>query len=144
MKTTIYLILVTFLFSCADRNYINPVEMRSDELTGACPLYLKTQDLCLSMRWSKLPTESEVGAFEIRLYRKEDPTTTISPSSDLHVVLWMPSMNHGSSPVTTREIFPGVWEARDVFFIMAGPWDIRYQLRQDGRVLEQVIQKIFI
>jgi len=53
----------------------------------------------------------------------------IAPDALLKVELFMPSMGHGSSPVTVT-LFPktGIYFVNKVKFLMAGPWEIRIKL----------------
>lgn len=53
----------------------------------------------------------------------------------IEVVLWMPSMGHGSAPTRLARVLdasgnpvPGQYLARNLHFIMAGIWDVRITL----------------
>ena len=54
------------------------------------------------------------------------------------VFLWMPSMGHGSSPVTVKKLGTGIYDISDVYFIMDGEWQIRIQLKNNGTMLEEL------
>lgn len=94
--------------------------------------------LCISLSWDTMPTETEFGRFIFMLKGQDgvlrDPGnepdgSAGAPQVELpKVVLWMPSMGHGSSPVAVERISKGLYLARDVFFSMKGDWEIRFQL----------------
>lgn len=44
--------------------------------------------------------------------------------AELKVSPWMPAHGHGSAEVTASETEPGVYEAEDVLFVMAGHWEL--------------------
>jgi hypothetical protein len=77
-------------------------------------------------------------------FAEDAPERSISPRLSPDVKLWMPSMGHGSSPVVVKPISDGVYEVSDVFFIMLGDWEIRYQLKSNDDVIEEQIQKIHL
>ncbi|MBN8542499.1 MAG: FixH family protein [Deltaproteobacteria bacterium] len=56
-------------------------------------------------------------------------------TDNVDVVLWMPSMGHGSAPTQVERavdangnILTGVFNVRNVFFIMGGEWEVRVTL----------------
>lgn len=56
----------------------------------------------------------------------------IDIDDNVEVVLWMPSMNHGSAPTQVEravdaqgDILPGVYLVRNLYFIMGGDWEVR-------------------
>lgn len=61
------------------------------------------------------------------------------PYLELAVVLWMPSMGHGSSPVTIERLDRGTYRVSEVFFTMAGDWEIRVQLKAGNDVKSEAI-----
>jgi hypothetical protein len=46
--------------------------------------------------------------------------------------------------VTLQNIEVGQFKSTDVFFVMGGPWDIKYQLKDGNTVTEEFIQKVKI
>ena len=54
------------------------------------------------------------------------------------IYLWMPSMNHGSSPITISHLSTGVYKLSDIYFIMDGCWQLRTQLKTGNTLLEEV------
>jgi hypothetical protein len=56
-------------------------------------------------------------------------------NDNIEVVLWMPSMGHGSAPTQVERaveangnLIPGVFNVRNVYFIMGGEWEVRVTL----------------
>ena len=107
-------------------------------------MYFESESLCLRSDWELMPTDSTVGSMLLTFSDQKNPYLLVSPTSEPHVLLWMTSMGHGSSPVTIESLGPGKFRARDVFFIMPGPWDIKYQLKDGSRVIEEVTRAIVI
>jgi YtkA-like len=144
MKTSLLLIISLVSLSCSKPHYIGNGESRIENISTRCEYVFKDEQLCLETKWETLPSESEYGSMLLTFTDKDDPARVISPKNDPQIVLWMPSMGHGSSPVTMTLIQDGVYRASEIFFIMPGPWEIRFQLKDGSRIVEEVIQKITI
>lgn len=152
-KQALSLIFGIFILSgCIDSplfNHADAAGIKTQPLTEntKCPLELKAFDLCASLTWTSFPSNDEKGTFTLRFWNRATGTESgpyITPERDVFVKLWMPSMGHGSSPVTlkpaidsSRTSIPGVFEASDVFFVMPGAWEIWIQLREQRTVLDQ-------
>lgn len=152
MPQTIFLLLsFGLLISCAKPNYQNPESsVQPQETPGLtkpgtpekCELFLKTERLCTKISWTVKPKNStETGSFNFKFYVQENPEKLIEPRGNAFVELWMPSMGHGSSPVTVEKISEGLYRAKNVFFIMPGEWEIRIQVRDGKNVTDQISQK---
>ena len=91
---------------------------------------------CVAVEWEKLPTEEDFGSFRFHVFRggaaPQDPGA-------ISVILWMPGMGHGSSPVSVEQLGPGEYRARDVFFTMRGEWEIRFQRREGQDERDQAV-----
>lgn len=94
----------------------------------------------VSYSWEAKPTDSDFGSFYFRTYSEDSrdgfPVLEDVPVS---VVLWMPSMGHGSSPVTVERLGVGTYRASKVFFTMRGDWQIRFQLKDGATVNDEAI-----
>ena len=139
-------LLLTFLLliGCAKPNYVSP-DAASDRYApsqNACPLYFNEERLCLSMKWVTYPNEETLGTFIMTFFAEENPEKPITPHFTPFVKLWMPSMGHGSSPVVITQTAAGTYLVSDVYFIMLGAWEIRFQLKNNNDVIEEQIQKI--
>lgn len=101
----------------------------------------------VDLTWEKVPTETEMGAFVFRTYRTNPLDGTKVPqdlASSMAVLLWMPSMGHGSSPVTVDRLDVGVYRASSVFFIMKGDWEIHIQAKSpEGAADEAVLPYVY-
>lgn len=137
------LLCLCFAFSCAKPNYVDPTDLEQEtQTTKACPHYFKEENLCLSMKWTSFPTQEETGSFVMKFYEEGNPDTPLIPHFTPAVILWMPSMGHGSSPVTITQLNDNTFKVSEVYFIMLGEWDIRFQLKDNDDVIEEQIQKI--
>lgn len=113
----------------------------------ACTLALPKARLCASIEWTRMPTDSDKGEFTLRFWDAEQSSESgpyVDPAQTVFVKLWMPSMGHGSSPVTTAPskdagglAIPGVYSVTEVFFVMPGAWQVIVQLKQNGLVFDQ-------
>jgi len=144
VKSLAKLILLFFISACAKPRYVDGLETRLNPASGECTVVFTTEALCLRAQWVQFPSESTFGEMSLTFTDLEDSNRKLDPRASVAIVLWMPSMGHGSSPVTIERINVGEFRASDVFFIMPGPWDIRYQLKSGDDVLEEQIQKITI
>lgn len=146
MKILLLICNLLLLTACGDSHRINDskTEVHTEGTSAQCQLHFQTEDLCLKMSWDEMPTDSTFGSMTLTFTDVHHPSQVLSPRNEPFIVLWMPSMGHGSSPVTMTLVEEGVYKATDVFFIMPGPWEIRYQLKAGETVVEEVIQAINI
>ena len=138
-KLALSLTFAASVSACAHPNYQEAsVAPASESKTATCALKYNSQNLCAAYDWETYPTGSDMGAFVARF---TNPTSgaLVDPALSLKVVLWMPSMGHGSSPVTVTRLSTGVYRVDKVFFSMPGTWQIRFQLMQSGAVVEEQI-----
>lgn len=137
------LLLIFFAFSCAKPHYVDPAGIeQNNQTTKACPHYFQEENLCLSMKWTTFPSQEETGTFVMKFYEEGTPERPVTPRLTPAVLLWMPSMGHGSSPVIIKQLADNTFEVSDIYFIMLGEWDIRFQLKDNNDVIEEHIQKI--
>ena len=116
-------------------------------LARACPLAFPAQKLCASLTWVRMPADEDKGEFTMRFWKQDEGTESgpyVNPSYKVAVKLSMPTMGHGSSPVTVTQAvdqagasIPGVFRATDVYFVMGGSWEIWVQLKENRQVIEQ-------
>lgn len=111
-------------------------------IANSCGMYFKTEKLCLTQKWDEVPSKTTAG--KMTLTFEDSEGRKISPVHTPFVLLWMPSMGHGSAPVTMTLIEDGVYSVTNVRFIMGGPWDIHYQIKDGARLQEEHVQKITI
>jgi hypothetical protein len=148
MKRNWILVGSLFLFLSCGRipifNHLNAEDLRpAGTLESAvCSVKLSKVGLCFGMEWIEIATEERKGSFRIRF--ATETGVAVDPSHQVFVKLWMPSMGHGSSPVTVTQektsagkVIPGSYLATDVFFVMGGAWEIWVQLKDGAKVLDQ-------
>ncbi len=138
--------MLLFITACGDSHRVNetPLEARAQEMSDECEFYYESEGLCLKAHWDTRATENAFGSMTLTFTERNSPTRPVSPKRGPFIQLWMPSMGHGSSPVSVTLIEEGIYKAEDIFFIMPGPWDIRYQLKDGNKIVEEKIQKITI
>lgn len=123
--------------ACARPQYGNPDtnQISSSKARSACIAQFQQSRGCVDLKWERLSTENSVGSF---IFTTTDATTglltDLSSGLGIKVTLWMPSMGHGSTPVIVEMIAPGVFRAKEVFFLMKGDWEIRFQIGSDQAI----------
>lgn len=131
------------LWGCAHPRYeetapASPQESAEDPL-ASCDLEFTKSHFCASLNWEKKPTEEEAGSFVLEFHGDRDPSQFVELIYPLVVVLWMPSMGHGSAPVTVESLGMGQYRISKVFFIMHGDWEIKIQIKSGQDVLDEVV-----
>jgi hypothetical protein len=67
--------------------------------------------------------------------RKTLKVCTERESELLKAVLWMPDMNHGSSPTQVKPLDPHCSQVERVNFMMGGRWEIRLEFAGNDRAV---------
>ncbi|MBS1970544.1 MAG: FixH family protein [Bdellovibrionales bacterium] len=140
LRSLIYLLVASsmiLLASCAKPNYEDPQRNPAVEENGTCRAYLAQSNVCIDLIWDKKPSKEAKGSFYLEFYNPADRSQFIDLQNDLEVVLWMPSMGHGSAPVKVEKTNPGQYLVSDVYFVMPGDWEIQIKLKNGATVLEQ-------
>ena len=133
MKIICLLPLLLVLNACAKPQYLSQETNGVGKAeSGGCLATFQTADSCVDLKWEKMPTESEMGSF---IFTFSNPSTSVlldvASETNPKIILWMPSMGHGSSPVTVERLSVGLYRAKNVFFTMKGDWEIRFQTSND-------------
>lgn len=139
------------LLGCAQPKYVSPNSLSDSqaqqENKASCALQFPNSGLCLSWAWEKIPTSTEMGSLVFKTYRLNNYDAT-AVEMDLpsvpQVILWMPSMGHGSSPTTILRLDVGTYAASNVFFVMPGEWQIKFQLKDGNAVQDEVVISLSI
>lgn len=132
-----FLILLLSFYSCGK----SPLLMKkaNEETQGQTNLEstkkFTTTGHSLELVWLSPINSTEAGHF--LLITKINAKASDLPAN-FSLFLWMPSMGHGSSPVTIKKMATGVYDVTDVYFIMDGDWQMRIQLKNDSSVLEEI------
>lgn len=83
------------------------------------------------IEWSSGCPSFEACSFDLVLNEALPTGTT------LEAKLWMPAMGHGSSPPEVRAMGPTLWHVSEVYFIMAGLWEVQLKLIRDGKKIDE-------
>ncbi len=131
--------LLLVISSCGDSPFLK--DSREDLSTGSSQetsgvVKLESLQLAVKTYWREGPLIGDESRSLIVLLNRDN--TPVSTDYEVRLKLWMPTMGHGSFPVSLNEISPGVFEARDIFFTMPGYWDIHFQLFRDNNLIEEV------
>lgn len=143
-----YLVLIfLFLNACARPDYIDPkIASQSQQPPHGCALELKNSALCASVEWTSGPQSPQESEFILKFWNNTGAVQGpyADPANTLSVILWMPSMGHGSSPVTIEKIQEGVYRVRRVFFIMPGDWEVRVFLKNGTTTVDQAVVSLVL
>lgn len=152
MKNKFFLLCqcIALITACARPNYEqknapNEAQTLQSNALLDCSIQFNTSGNCLWWSWKTYPTETESGVLIFKIYQLKDfpsfPTEVDAPSVP-EFVPWMTSMSHGSTPTTVSRIDIGTYEVKDVFFIMPGEWDLKFQIKQGDIVQDEAIVSI--
>jgi len=122
--------------------------------TGNCPLQFVVSGYCASLTWQSTPSDQGSASFTLKFWKAEQESPQgpyADPTGSVYTKLWMPSMGHGSSPVTLTHSqdssgnqVPGVFQGSDVYFIMPGAWDVHVQILNGAQVSEEAVVSLTI
>ncbi len=140
-------LLSLLLNGCAEPKYLNegslsPISL-NEKLLANCELQLNlAPQYCVNLKWEVPPSESSPGTLLLRLFLL-DPSdgfpVLIQDEPEVAVVLWMPTMNHGSSPTQVERIGPGTYRISRMYFTMRGEWEIKLQILEDGAKADELV-----
>lgn len=113
---------------------------------GACVASFPIAGLCVHMTWEVAPAEGNEGQFLFYYTSQAAIAPVVSDEAGItsKVKLWMPSMGHGSSPITVERIQGGVMRAKDVNFIMEGDWELHFERTLPNGQTEKAIYAFVI
>jgi len=145
--------LVLCLIGCAQPKYQNIVSpttngsQESNNLKVECLNLFTQNNICLQWFFeSGTPVAQKYTSIIVKLYRLNQYDQTLvytDPESNtqLKVTPWMPSMSHGTVPNQITKLDIGTFRITNVNFIMSGPWEIYFDLIQNGQV-ERLTAKV--
>lgn len=152
-KRCLRLALLSLLFSgaCAQPKYEssgssnpngNMAQGSQDQKFSECTLRFSTSKYCLAWKWEEMPTSAKAGTLVFKVYRGntyDDTPVEMDFGSIPTLVLWMPSMGHGSSPTTVTRLDVGTYRVSNVFFIMPGKWEMRFQIKDGTTIQDEAV-----
>ncbi len=121
----------------ADTNSSNP----TSEKFSDCNLRFKKLDYCVVWAWEQKPVGRGTGALIFKILRANllDQSSMPAEIKDAAVVLWMPSMDHGSTRVKVNKVDTGSFRATNVRFVMDGEWEIQFQIKDGNKVEDTAV-----
>lgn len=142
-------LLFILLSACANHDYVDPKELaqNNQQSASACALSFEKVGLCASISWTQGPQTPQASEFILHFWNKKTANINgpyITPPQNLSVVLWMPSMGHGSAPVKIEKLEDGVFRVSNVYFIMLGDWEIRVFLKDTTSTVDQATDKLVL
>lgn len=139
MKSLLLGICLLQLCACAQPDYL-PTEAQQpvQEQESVCALAFRKANVCAQLEWKTNPDSSSAAEFNLKF---DDENILLE---NLSVILWMPSMGHGSAPVRITEISPGHFRVFNVYFIMPGDWEVRIYLKENSVTLDQVYVPLMV
>lgn len=139
MRSLIFLIFI-FCSACARPDYISKEEFSNsnDSFQENNSVEFPETKIRPLLQWKETPQSSGAQEFSLTL------TGNIEQFDDLTIVLWMPSMGHGSAPVKIEKISGTQYHVTHVYFIMPGDWEVRIVLKKSDTVIDQLFIPLMI
>jgi len=142
MKNCIVVCLFFVLSGCGK----SPLQMKkTNDVSGSTGIEiaktLKTTQQSLALNWLS-PVNSTDEAHALLIAKKNGVATDLP--DQVKIFLWMPTMGHGSSPITIKKLGTGLYDLSQVYFIMDGFWQLRIQLKNGNEVIDEEIFEINI
>lgn len=144
-----FLIIIFFAAACAQPKYLTKEQPQknSDEKTAVSDKSagFAQGDLFVSFKWIEMPTDEAEGSALIRIWRAnlaDGSPVPVDPLGLPSAVLWMPSMNHGSSPVSVERLDIGTFKLNKIYFTMRGDWEVRVQIESSTSANDKNLAKI--
>lgn len=101
----------------------------------------KTTQHSIALNWLS-PINSSEEAHALLIVKKNNIAADLP--EPVKIFLWMPTMGHGSSPITVKKIGTGLYDLSQIYFIMDGFWQLRVQLRNGNETLEEQLFEMTI
>lgn len=146
LKFLIASVVLAALFSgCAKPKYVNETahdksqNAGQEAATGVCETIFSTSGLCLFWYWEVKPTAEAQGSLIFKTYRfnhLDQTPVEVDLAQVPQVILWMPGMGHGSTPTQTTRMDLGTYRVSQVYFVMPGEWEIRFQVKNGSEVVD--------
>jgi hypothetical protein len=145
-KVFLSILTLMTITACADPKYAPQTPSAAPSSVPWTTCYGKfSSGECVFYEWEKFPTGDDFGTFLFKVGRPNlaDGTPIVTDLDVIpSVLLFMPAMGHGSSPVTVERLDVGTYRASQVFFSMKGLWEIHFQLKDGNKIKDQVVVPI--
>lgn len=133
------LIFLLLLSSCGDSPFLkDKLSLDSVERVQGISeeLFFKNTEVSIKTFWKQGPFVGDESRMLILFFDKNGLST--STNLDFRVMLWMPTMGHGSFPITISKISDGIYEANEMFLTMPGYWEIHFQLFENTTLKDEI------
>lgn len=143
-KFILFAMMMTMpLVACANPDYVsNDNKKQSPE--KACDVVFEKAHACATIAWATAPAKSQDSKFTFTIQAIAGESLDKVLNADLEVILWMPSMGHGSSPTKVQKVNGTTYDVSDVYFIMGGDWEIRFVLKNGNDILDEAVYSLDI
>lgn len=96
-----------------------------------CPIFFKTSNVCATVEFTKGPVDGDESQFLVKFFdhKSAHGEHVMVDPADLKIDLWMYMGNHGghgSAPVKFVKQDTGTYFVSEVYFVMAGRWNVRF------------------
>jgi hypothetical protein len=137
-------VLLLSCVACAKPRWATNAVPDNASQAAACAVKFDKSGLCLDWAWEVEPKDADFASLIFKTSRFTNGNQILEDlSGTATVVLWMPSMGHGSSPTTVTRIDVGTYRATRVYFVMPGAWDLHFQNKSaDNKVIDEAIVPI--
>lgn len=144
-KVVFSMLSLLALMGCAEPKYISQISqssapaVSSAEQISQCITKFTKSNLCLEWTWEIKPTSKEYGSIIFKVYRAnlfDQTRVLVNLEAVPQLILWMPSMGHGSVPTQVEHLDVGTYRAKNVFFVMPGEWDLMFQIKNGIEILD--------
>lgn len=140
-----FFIIFLVLAACGKSPFIdehNDVQVTQNVQGLEAQIRLSSLQLTVGKQWIIPPVVSNESRLLLNFFN--DQAQLIDFDGNLKVYLWMPSMGHGSFPVSIERIGRGVYQITDIFFTMPGDWDIHIEVEKDGIKVDEYIWSLVL
>lgn len=103
-----------------------------------CNIQFEDKTLCANLTFKQPPSRKESSDFVLEFFDLKTKKS-FKPKGEVFAYLWMQMKNgheHGSEPIKIVEA-DGKFQASNVWFLMLGTWQLKIQLRKEGKVINK-------
>jgi len=139
MKIIFLAFFSLLMLNCARPNFKDMALLDPNKKLENCSLQFSNLKTCLQVQWETPPTTKAYSSLILNFIDAQGEGVDLETlhEAQLKVILWMPSMGHGSSPTKIEKLASGSYRISRIYFIMPGDWEIRFQLSKDTQLLDQ-------
>ncbi len=132
------IVICAFLFTSCGKSPLLKEKVGNIQKTESLETdrFFKTTNQQVKLLWLTSRSTTEEGKAIIILYKNGTPT--ILENYQLDAYLWMKSMGHGSSPIVVKNLGDGIYELSEIYFTMAGDWQLHLTLKNGNNQIEDI------